>query len=94
MYNIYPRENPYEQLMDDDHTLKAYFHRKGSGDAEGPDTCPKLYTWNGTGYMAVTCPYCGKDIFIPKYKPVPITEEEFRKRAQNEMTAKKQNRNV
>jgi len=51
MYNIYPRENPYEQLMDDDHTLKAYFHRKGSGDAEGPDTCPKLYTWNGNGYV-------------------------------------------
>ena len=51
MYSIYPRENPYEQLMDDDHTLKAYFHRKGSGDAEGPDTCPKLYTWNGTGYV-------------------------------------------
>jgi hypothetical protein len=77
LYSIYPTENPYEQLMDDDHTLKAYFHRKGSSDAEGPDSCPKLYTWNGNGYVD----YGVIDIHNPTgedvVKEVSITKEDL-----------------
>ncbi len=41
--------NPYYQLMDRDHTLRAYFEIEGGGG--GGDGCPKLYTWNGVDYV-------------------------------------------
>ncbi len=50
MYNIYPRENPYNVTMDADHSLFAYFVEPGSTSG-GDDTCPTLFVWNGTGYV-------------------------------------------
>lgn len=30
------------------------------------------------GYHSTQCPYCGKTIFIPEYRIIPITAEEAR----------------
>jgi len=43
-------DNPIKVTMNADHTLKVYFSPKRSNPG-GPDTCPTLLTWNGTGYV-------------------------------------------
>lgn len=41
------------------------------------------------GYHVATCPYCGKQIFIPEYRQQPVTLGELRRKTREDIETMK-----
>jgi len=44
------------------------------------------------GYYGAKCPYCDKDIFVPQYRAVPITLEDFQEQTARQVKAMREAR--